>query len=535
MQRKKKALKALFTRKREVPIIYNRNSKLFRKYLKNREKLSRNEEEEQRRAKKNHRDVGNAENEVEDFALQAPPSSAIPAKSTTIKTQKVEEEEAFLSSKSEPGLSLEEQLRLLTLQQAKAGPILVEEGGVGGEEHIRPQREEQPGTLGPVSSLHGSFIPDDDVYDFEGDVSVGFPTLVTSAATPQFFARPTPLPVLPTPSASFRSSSSLSLAERSPLKLKGVYEHDGVLFRKPVQQQQQQDQVPQPSFNVPEHTPAAFPSGQFQQPQQPIDIFNPSAVPTDPPPFDPTLFRTQLGTTGAPSKKDKNIRFLSPELVLTPPRPEFPSIIEQDALATTPGTTTAKKTAAKPNLELAATTPLPSLGEPVVKNSLPPPGGVYYKPADPEAFTPGEVYYKPFHPTEEPPPSPPLPSGGFAPGRRAEPERDPKSLFDAGGSGGVGVYEISEEGYGGPGQLAGRPEPQSHQNSRDAPPSPSSPAGFGPQLVYGFQPVVRFEDEPAPQPLRVVPLNGAFRTVYSTDSSEVAGGGGSRPVRFPQL
>ncbi len=459
-------LKALFSRQREVPIIYNRDSKLFRKYLRRREKLSRIEKEAKKKLEEARETRGGGRpeekfgaNEVGDDALVAP---SVPEEAGGVKTL--------------PGLSLEEQL-LLSQQEPSTGQnapspsvVVVIDGKEkdGTNSYTRRQREDS--FRGASPPLQGSFV------SREGGGS-----------------RPPPLSpgqYRPTP------------------RLENVYVYDGLLFRKArpntgtgVPDLQSQSSIQKPLVRGGGHLAAA--------PAAPAAA---AAADSD------TLFRKHLGSTAAPVRKDKNIRFVSPELLLAPPRGEFPAPIEQDLRTTTSSTRnsilrppdhlspSAPTTPLSPPPPSPSTSPPPpasaqyAVGRPVLADSPPPPpGGVYYKPADPRLAPVGEVYYKPISATPKE-------------AKEGEPRR-PKAL----------------SGFSSPGRGALRDPIK--------PVLVDGPLASQPQLLFGFQPV-RFVDDdlppppPPPPPSPVVVLNGAFRTVYQDSRNSFPS---SRRVRFPSL
>jgi len=296
-RRKKEALKQLFTRQRprNVPVIYNRESELYRKYLR-----GRFEDKEE-------------ENEVE----------------------------------SVPGPSLEEQLEAIEVDLKGQVDETTTSKASGKQEHVedplqevdvdneqpRNEREpiEQPSKTLSFPLLRGSFVSQIE--------PVRQPDVHFLPPLPYMSQLPPRRPSLPQrPSLSRRPSLSFSpplatpeTPDRRPLN---VYLYNGLLFRKG----QNEDRGDVDDLDT---SPSIVSSASHQRPL--TDIFG-GQVATTQPPFlrgEVTLWRGATGTTLKPHRRDKPVRFKEPELMLPLPTeasrpPGTLPAPEQARTATTP-------------------------------------------------------------------------------------------------------------------------------------------------------------------------------------------------------
>ena len=454
---KKKALKKLFNKERKVPIIYNRNSKVFRKYLQTRLPRRTDATEE-----------------------PAPITPSLKYRPTTPNPEYTNQIEHFFEaalepqetkSKSVPGISLEQQLENLVRDLNKAGGIEKIEKSVRGKQIKRqnPEFAGYPRNDVGTDTLRGSFV---------------HPEVSAVRQLPPRIRSPPPQDSQTSASTnSWQTTRKRQVRIRRPLvlhhqpTLKNVYKVDGVLYRKPVpvapppQPISRPDPTPLPSnihgYPLPTRPTYTGTNNTLEIPQDSADIFGEPHTVT---PYDSTLYRQAFGTTDAPIKKDKNIRFFAPEINIPPLIP------------------TVKTTTKKPLMNLVTEQPyqpLPSSPEVVTVVSSEPnleKYPVYYKPFEPETAPPvSEVYFKPL--------------------QNELAHKKPKALdFNP--------------------PILNHPK-QNHKLMGETTPYP---------LIYGFKPV-RFEDDPKPpgdsspsesRPLPVLTF-GEFRTVYQE----------TKPVRFP--
>ncbi len=426
VQRKMKALKKLFfNRERKVPIIYNRESKLFQKYLRNRLLRGRDEGEEGDHDIATNSSVSlqsvelpryaELYNEVDDLALLAPESSEedydeLIAKHPDLKRLN---DSLGVVDQDGPGKSLKEQLE--NLEEEQVGNDEANRDLYQGKGYLDWYNKPQQ------NSLKGVFVREAKI-PFREELA-SFQEFGHSLPVKSFFEEDDTT-VTVTEASALKPESSTFDPYRIAPEPTNVHNVNGVLFRKPL--------LPFPEHllgTVPKYQHKQLSSAHHHQPlTKEANFQNIKAVPAVPDIFNPghplpaptpTLFRQALGTTQAPVVRDKNIRFdekTQPSLKVEIAVPDAKHHALHSSLHPPPPDTTphAPIVALPPHPPQPpkATTPLPSPQEtkkrPAVEHKdsfdlgkTAPPSGIYYKPVDPSEATTSAPYYKPFVPEEK--------------------------------------------------------------------------------------------------------------------------------------